>query len=456
MEKVLQNRLKNLIEKDFVRFHYPGHKGRKGGFDPALSFLLDYTETYGTDNLLHPEEILCQSQKLAAESFQTLDTFYGVGGSTMAIYAGIFALAQEGEEILIQRNCHKSVYQGALLRKSRVHTLSPEYDEEGDVLLGISTEKLEKFLQENPKISLLVLTNPSYYGVILPLKEQIDLAHKYGVGVLVDEAHGAHLPLSHRREDSALAHGADIVVHSAHKSLGALTQTALLHRNSERISRERVLEMISLFTSTSPSYLFMTSIEASIGKAVEWKKKDWENLEKQIEDFKNKAQELGYEFYKAPKSPYVGGLDFLKIFFRYPGYSGEELSDIFYEKGINFEMSDGSYLLGVLSSFTTEEDLNRCLRVMSEIPKREGKYPKSAYIPLENKKEKEMYEAKEWEGEWVPISESLHRISKHFVFQYPPGVPLLLPGERISEKHIEIFEKNRGIYGIERGRVKVL
>lgn len=456
MEPILQKRLKKLRDKNYIRLHYPGHKGKEGGFDPEQVFALDYTETYGTDNLLHPQEIIKESQKRASEVFGSLDTFYGVGGSTMAIYACVFALAKPGQEILLQRNCHKSVYQAAILRSLKVRTIDPVYDEEKGLLLGIGPDTLDKYLRENPGIKTLVLTNPSYYGVILDLKVLVAIAHKYRVRVLVDEAHGAHLIFSHLEEYSALRSGADLVVHSAHKSLAAMTQTALVHRNTHWVSREELLGKISLFTSTSPSYIFLISIEGAISKIASLKKEQKEYFLTLVKNFRQEARELGFDLYEGSQDKTVAAYDFMKIFFRFPGYSGEELSDELYKRGVNMELTDGPFVLGVLSQNSSKKDLKLTLEVMKSIPKRAGTWKKGIYQPIERIRKQEIYESFNEEGRWIDLDKAVGQTALDFIHQYPPGIPLILPGEEITAGHVVILKENRGIIGLKEEKVRVL
>lgn len=456
MEPVLQNRLKKIKEKKLVRLHYPGHKGREGGFPPQELFSLDMTETYGTDNLLKAEEIIKESQEMAAKTFGTLNTYYGVGGSTMALYASIYAMAKEGQEILVQRNCHKSVYQGAMLRNLKIRTIDPDYDEENGLLLGLQPHHLQIYLKENPETKALVLTNPSYYGVMQDLKSLIDIAHSYGVLVLVDEAHGGHLPFSHLKEYSALNCGADLVVHSAHKSLAAVTQTALLHRNSHRISHENIQEKISLFTSSSPSYIFLLSIEASICKIAHWEKGKKKDFLNNLQVFRQKAKALGYHFYEPAIDKNLVAYDFMKIFFSYPGYSGEELSEELYKRGINLELSDGAYVLGVLSQNTEKEDLERLLEAMSTLEKGTKTVKKGIYKQSKRRIAKEVQESYSCQGQWLELDKAIHKISNNYIYQYPPGVPLVLPGEVLTEEIVAILKEGTGLVGLKGNQVRVI
>lgn len=454
MEPILQQRLKEISREFYTRFHYPGHKGRPAGFSSQDLFALDMTETYGTDNLLHPEEIIDQSQKMAAQAFSTLDTFYGVGGSTMAIYAAIFSMTQEGDLVLVQRNCHKSVYQAALLRKLRVRTIDPIYDPDSNLLLGLDPERLEAYLASQPRPRALVLTNPSYYGVIQDLKSLIEIAHKYGLLVLVDEAHGAHLPLGSLRQYSGLACGGDLVVHSAHKSLAALTQTALLHRNSQRISREKVLENVGLFTSTSPSYIFLVSIEGAICEALAFQEREATFIQ-EVEALKEGIRGLGYEVFSPPKGPGSVAYDYMKIFFRYPGYTGEDLSALLYEDYINLEMTDGDYCLAVLSQASKLQDFSNLFMAMGRLPKGVKSWKKGIYQEISRQVGQEIYQAQDTEGPWLDIDQARGRLSSNFIYQYPPGVPLVLPGEVFTDQLVDIIKEAPGLVGVKGSRVRV-
>ncbi|MDO5301099.1 MAG: aminotransferase class I/II-fold pyridoxal phosphate-dependent enzyme [Tissierellia bacterium] len=432
----LYRRLKNLAEENYLRLHYPGHKGR-------LSWLtdgsLDYTETYGTDNLLEPEEILKTIQEDAARLYGVRASFYGVGGSTMALYAGLFSLTEVGERILVLRNAHKAIVQGAILRRLKVDSLELDFDEEWGIYTQVDLEKLEEALSAR-SYAALVVTSPDYFGNIQNLPEICALAHQYGTRVLVDEAHGAHLAFTDLAEHSAVRH-ADLVVQSVHKSLSGLTGSALLHVAGD-VDVERVAEWVHAFTTTSPSYLMLVSIEEALLEASEG---DWEGLRRNLEAL---PQLAGDELLFYRPSPH----DFTKIMFQRRGYTGEELSQSLYERGINVEMSLGPYALAVASLSTTEEDVMRLAKTLRELPPGRGSGEKTIYRPHPRRKIMEPYEAQEEGGLWLPPREALGKVSRRALYAYPPGIPLLLPGEEITRELLEM----EGLLGLKDGRMEII
>ncbi|MDO5037313.1 MAG: aminotransferase class I/II-fold pyridoxal phosphate-dependent enzyme [Tissierellia bacterium] len=458
MKPVIQERLLSLAQKKLKRFHYPGHKGRDLHFDPQALGQLDMTETFYTDDLQDPQDIIKRSQAQAARLYGSLDCFYGVGGSTMANYAALGGATQPGDTILVQRNAHKSVYQGAILAQLKVRTLSPRFNEAFSLLLDLDLEDLEEALRTQPKPRVLVLTSPSYQGVFLPLREIVDLAHREGVLVLVDEAHGAHLAFSSQRAYSALEAGADLVVQSAHKSLPALTGTSLLHRNTEAIDRDRLERFFRLFTTTSPSYLMLTSLEGALVAMAQEGEEKLSRLEAQLGPLKEGLRAGGAQVLEAKDlGTACPQLDFTKLSFRVPGYGGEDLLRALYDQGLNLEMAEGSLVTAVLSTQTSLEDLQALVAGVQALAPGKGSWPTSLYRPLDPDPVLDLREAFYREKTRLPLKEALGQVAGDFVLAYPPGVPLLLPGERIKKDHLELLEGAPAIRGLDdKGRIGVI
>ena len=254
--------LKKLKEEDSVFFHMPGHKGKNtlvnwGELIPEV----DTTETIGMDNLLDPRGIINESQELAAKVFGAKSTHYGVNGSTGSIYIALATITKPGDKILVQRNCHKAVYNAMILNRLNPVYIYPNYNEKHHVMTGIDPEDVDEALSKDKDIKAVVLTYPTYYGVCSDLESIANIVHKHNRILMVDEAHGPHMTFSDSLPKSALACGADIVIHSTHKTLPSFTQTSMIHVGSDRIDVNKLRDRFQLYTTTSPSYLFIASNE---------------------------------------------------------------------------------------------------------------------------------------------------------------------------------------------------
>ncbi len=454
MKQVLYQRLLDIGSQDFVRFHYPGHKGRNLHFDPGKLPQIDQTEIIGTDDLQAPEEILLETQQMAADLFGTRASFFGVGGSTMANYAAIGASTKPQDTVLIQRNSHRSIYQGAMLQDLKILTISPDYDEEFSLLTGLSTETLEEMLRAHPEIKTAIFTNPSYYGLCLNLKEIVELCHSYDVTVMVDEAHGAHLIFTDDRELSALRCGADIVVHSAHKSLPAMTSTSILHVNSDRIPLERVRKFFNLYTTSSPSYVLMVSTEAALTEMEAHGYEKFKALYEMRVDAVSRLESVGAEVYSIHDHAHLGGYDRTKLFFKVPGYDGDELLHALHDRGVELELADARAVLAVLSTETTQQDFDRLIEAVGDLPEGSTPWHDSVYKDLKTNQLQTLRTAYYADYEWVSLDESEGRIVVDFLQLYPPGIPIIIPGEVMTAEILNLIQGNR-IIGVMDGKVRV-
>ncbi len=254
------------LAKTAYPFHMPGHKRRLAPSED-LPVSWDFTEVEGADDLHHAEGILLAAMQRTALLFHAKRTWYLVGGSTVGNLAAIRACAKKGSEILAARNCHKSVYHAIELLDLSVHWLMPKEDADWKIPGSIRPEDVERGLSSHPKCSCVVLTSPTYEGVVSDIGNIANICHAHGVPLVVDEAHGAHFGLFSEGgfPESAITLGADLVIQSAHKTLPSLTQTALLHWNSVYVSEEEVERQLDVFETSSPSYLLMASLDGCTG-----------------------------------------------------------------------------------------------------------------------------------------------------------------------------------------------
>ena len=257
----LYEKLTQYKKSDYYPYHMPGHKRNMDGRPFQEYYSLDITEIDGFDNLHQAEGILLGIEKRANRMYGADQTFLLVNGSTCGILSAISAATKNGGKILIARNCHKSVYHGAYLRNLEVQYLYPKVSEQFGIALGITPESVEEKLKADEEISAVVITSPTYEGVISDIKKIAEIVHNYEIPLIVDEAHGAHLGFSHKFPNNAIGAGADIVIHSLHKTLPSPTQTALLHVSGKLIDREKLKRYLGIYQSSSPSYPLMAGME---------------------------------------------------------------------------------------------------------------------------------------------------------------------------------------------------
>ncbi len=412
-----------------ISFGMPGHKG-KDFFD--LKINRDLTEFLGTDNLLNPTGAIKNSLEEIARVFGSRYSFYIPNGSSGAINIAVSCLAEKGCKILLQRNCHKSCINSVLINELIPIYIETKYDEESAQFLGIELENLKKTVErERPELCLLV--SPNYYGGILNLKEIISYLHKKNIPVIIDEAHGAHLYFSDLKKYSGNFLGADIVINSSHKMIPSLTQTAILHINSEKITRERVLKYINLYTTTSPSYLFIASQEKGISYMEDEGKKSMKILEEEISAWRKKTSFKDFRV----KDKSISSYDPMKFLFRLPRKTGSQIVKSFHlAYNIRLEMGDLYYALAIISPKNSIYELKKLFKAIEENSRGEFKEiiklkfprPQMEILPSEALKRESLL---------IDFKNSLGRISAANVSAYPPGIPIVSYGEKITSDVID-------------------
>ncbi|NLC04641.1 MAG: aminotransferase class V-fold PLP-dependent enzyme, partial [Tissierellia bacterium] len=363
--------LKSLMEENSVSFHMPGHKGKNtliewGKYIPYI----DTTEVEGLDNLLEPRGIIKESQELAAEVYGAKATIYGVNGSTGSIYIALSAITKPGDKVLIQRNCHKAVYNAMILNRLNPIYMYPNYNEEHNVLTGLYPEEIEEILQNNQDIKAVVLTYPNYYGVCSDLEKIAEIVHKYNKVLMVDEAHGPHMSFSDKLPISALEAGADIVIHSTHKTLPSFTQTSMIHVGTDRIDLNKLRDRFALYTTTSPSYLFTASneIAAAYMDGEGRERLDW-SVDK-VNEVIERLQKIDrvFVFTGDDFDSTIKAKDNTKILFKIDGIKGSKVKKILRtDHNIRLEMSDYYYGLILTSLMNDEEDYEKLIKAIEEI-----------------------------------------------------------------------------------------
>ena len=260
MDRPIYNTLKNLSDKNIYPFHMPGHKRNLKFLENFYDFInLDYTEIDETDNMHKPEGIIKKSKEILSNTFGSQDSYFLVNGSTSGIIASIMSCVLPNEQILVAKNCHISVYNGIILSGALPIYIEPTI--KYNIPCGIDIKNIENAIKKYPNIKAFILTSPTYEGFVSDIESIAKLLHKHNIILIVDEAHGAHFNFSNNFPKSAIKCGADIVIQSFHKTLPSFTQCGVLHLNSSLVNKNMLEKCLSMVQTTSPSYMFMMSIE---------------------------------------------------------------------------------------------------------------------------------------------------------------------------------------------------
>lgn len=477
-------KLQQLNKSDEYPLHMPGHKRnyQAGGLADldgigsagmlvddsveigevsvlADAYGIDITEIIGYDNLYEAEGMLKDAMGRAAKVYGAEETFFLVNGSTVGILSAITAVTKRGERILVARNCHKAVFHAIELRELQAVYLHPEYVADWDMPGTICVEEVRAQLEKYPDCKAVVITSPTYEGLVSDVEAIAELAHEKGIPLIVDEAHGAHLVFDERFPKSALACGADVVIQSMHKTLPSFTQTALIHMRKGYVDTARIKEYIGYYQTSSPSYLFMAGMDYCIGQIEEKGSCLWDSFFAMREEFLKKMAMLKYIRILQGNDPCK-----LMISIKGTSLSGNELQKILLKKyHIQLEMAAETYVLGIVTMCDTKEGFDRLAEALLEIDA-ELSHVNTNEVPFTANTFSEdivytLAEVREKETEEIPLEKSVGKICATYVNLYPPGIPLFLPGEKITEEHIALIERYRKkdmhVQGIAEGRICV-
>ena len=451
----LQEKLEKYYKEDYLPMHMPGHKRNIKLLGKKLPYKIDITEIDGFDDLHHASGIIKNIENKAKKIYGSKRSFLLVNGSTCGILAGIRSVVNFGDKVLVARNSHKSVYNAIELNGLEPIYMLPKIGKDG-IDRNIDSKQVEEKLKENNDIKLVIITSPTYEGVISNVKAISDIAHKYNVPVLVDEAHGTHLKFMENICDKeALKMGADIVVQSLHKTLPALTGTALLHIRGNLVKEENVARELSIFETSSPSYVLMSSIEECLDIIESKGKELFKEYQNNLEYFYNETKKLknlkilGNEILNKNNKAGIEKefYDFGKIVIKTneTNIVGKELANILRnDYKIELEMSSINYALAMTSICDSKESFERLLHALKKIDEsleqKEKKF--NNYDTILPRKEVSILEAiKNRNLEFKNYNELEGRISKEYIWVYPPGIPLITPGEVISKELIKKIEE---------------
>ena len=447
----LYKELEKYSQKDDYPFHMPGHKRNKRSVDGEFPFERDITEIEGFDNLHHPEGILKHAQEAAAELYGSLECFYSINGSTAALLAAVSSCVKKGGQILMARNWHKAVYHAVYLRELKPVYIYPHIEHELEINGGITPSRVKRILEANSDIEAILITSPTYDGVVSDVAGIARIAREHNIPLIVDEAHGAHFQFSDYFPVSAVKLGADLVVQSLHKTLPSMTQTALLHRCSDRVSSDMLRRFMGIYQTSSPSYILMASMDACMDKMARDGEAMFREFTKNLRNTRERLEKCRYiRLGTADMIGNAGIFDFdrskLLFFTKGTSLNGNRLHEILRKEfHLQMEMESEHYVTAITSVGDTEEGFERLCSAIEEIDRREslkirdeeneGLFQEvSPYMHM--KQMMVISEAVDARRGRCLLEESIGKISAEFVYLYPPGIPILVPGEQITGQFV--------------------
>lgn len=389
----------------------PGHK-RNSDFG-IIGADIDITEIDGFDNLHNPKDILLELEKSASDIFGSKKSILSVNGSTCCILSAISAVCQKGDTIIIARNCHKSVYNACYINELNTVYIEPEFCTELGIYTRITQKAVDTAIAENPEAKAVVITTPTYEGIVSDIKTDIPL--------IIDAAHGSHFGFADFLPSTAQG---DIVINSLHKTLPSLTQTAVVHINNDKYI-DSVKKYMDIFESSSPSYILLASIEKCIGFL--------RNSKSAFNEYKNLLDNFYQRLSEIKNVSLFKNDDPTRIIISADGYSGAELSEHLRKNGIEAEGCGLNYVILISTVCDTEKGFDILIKALSsiEVRKKEALHIDKISLPEKKYNSWEIQDTQE-----TDLKKSSKKVSGEYVFAYPPGVPILVPGEIINDNVI--------------------
>ena len=464
----IYNMITNYGKSMPLPFHMPGHLMGRGLPDLLKNAgMLDITEIPGADCLHNPEGVIAEAQILAARLFGAERTFFLVNGSTIGIHAMMRSVVKPGGKILIGRDSHRSVLNAAALLGANPYFIMPEYDEKEHLALGYDVESIKKALSENPDIQAVLLSRPNYFGIATRLEAISEIVHSYGIPLLIDEAHGAHFSFEQSFPVPALKSGADVCVQSLHKTLPALTQTALLHiSKNSLVDPDTLFEQLSMLQTTSPSYILLASIDIAREVMEEEGEALYASLKKRIETFYLKLGRIpGVRRAAVSKKYYDTDFTRIVLSFEESGLSGFDAERILRESSLIYpEMADSHHVVLIATPYHTEKDFLTLLEGIKLVIKKGNhsdiKRITEPIIYSLPEKRLSLCEAINRGKKLIMLSEAEGQTAGAAITPFPPGIPLVYPGEVISRELIryatEILDSGGKVHGIMDYKVRVI
>ena len=450
--------LQQMKRERIVPFDVPGHKHGKANLE-LTEFLgekcmsVDVNSMKPLDNLCHPISVIKRAQQLAADAFKATNAFFMVGGTTSAVQTMILATCKEGDKIIMPRNVHRSAINALILSGAIPVYVNPDSDKRLGISLGMSVSEVEKAIEENPDAKAVMVNNPTYYGICSDIRSITQLAHRHGMKLLADEAHGTHFYFDEELPMAAMEAGADFASVSMHKSGGSLTQSSFLLLG-KNINADYMRQVINLTQTTSASYLLLSSLDISRKRLALGGREIFAQTVEMAEYARSEINEIGG--YYAYSRELINGdsiFDFdvskLSIYTLPIGLAGIEVYDLLRDEyDIQIEFGDIGNVLAYISVGDRKRDIERLISALAEIKRRFGKSGADMltqeYIsPVVAETPRKAFYAKKRS---LPLEETSGLVCSEFVMCYPPGIPILAPGELITDEIIEYikYAKEKG------------
>lgn len=457
----LYKQIKNYSKKLIIPLHMPGHKRRSGVLKNSLPYEIDITEIDNFDNLQNPQGILKECLEKTEKVFGAYKSFYSVNGGSCGVLVAIKSFCNIGDKIILPRNCHKSVYNIAELLNLKCVYVDVKTDEFG-ILKQVEFDDLKQVILDNLDAKCIILTSPTYEGVISNIQKISSFAHKNKIPLIVDEAHGAHLFLQNK---SALQMGADIVLNSLHKTLPSLTQTALIHVGFKALERENLVQKVAynlnIFQTTSPSYVLMSSIDECVEFLQNKGAKFFDKLQSNLAYFKECCKELKHLKvinYNIEAKYYDFDNTKIVISTKNTNINGSKLMEMLRKNKIECEMSYNDYIIAMTSIFDTKGTFKSFAKVLKEIDDslldlkmivRYFDLPKPQTTLT-------LCQARNSKKKLVSLNNAKNKIVAEYVYAYPPGSPILVPGEKLTKDilyYIEMIKVNNTLLKSTSGKI---
>jgi arginine decarboxylase len=456
----------NLAESRKVSFHTPGHKSGKGiatrfrKFVGPRVFSIDLTTLDEVDSLQNPTGVIKEAQELAAKAAGADRSYFLVNGTTVGNHAMVASSTGPGDKVLIARNCHRSVLTGLIMSGAQPIFFQPAFDRDLKLTLNVPFETAKAAIDANPGARALLITSPNYYGLCADIERIIPYAREKDLLVFVDEAHGPHLKFNPKLPKCALEAGADMCVQSTHKIVGGMTQASMLHAKADRINIDDVTNTLKLLQTTSPSYILMASLDLARMQMATEGKKLLNRTIKLAEDARTEINKIpGITCFGKDRAKQAGMADMdvtkMTITVSDLGLSGYTVSHILNTRfDIQVEMADPFHVLVIVSIGDRQDDLNRLVEALKVISVEHGL--QGALLPLDqvhppmlnNRFAMTPRKAFYSDSELLDVRDSAGRVSTEIVTVYPPGIPLLVPGEEISQDAIDYLKNMAGLGAI--------
>ena len=450
--------LRRFRRMRIVPFDVPGHKRGRGNME-LTEFLgedcmnVDVNSMKPLDNLCHPVSVIKDAEMLAAQAFGAANAFFMVGGTTSAVQSMIMYACKEGDKIIMPRNVHRSAINSLILADAIPVYVNPEVNAQLGISLGMSVSQVEQAIKNNPDAKAIMVNNPTYYGICSDLRKIVELAHAHGMLVLVDEAHGTHFYFGENFPVSAMAAGADIAAASMHKSGGSLTQSSFLLMG-DKINSDYMRQIVNLTQTTSASYLLLSSLDISRKRLALGGREIFEKTVEMAQYARDEINSIGgyYAYSKElvnGDSIYDFDISKLSVYTLPIGLAGIEVYDLLRDEyDIQIEFGDIGNILAYISVGDRKRDIERLISALSEIKRRFGKsgtgmLTQEYIAPIVAETPRNAFYA---EKKSLPLEQTAGEVCSEFVMCYPPGIPILAPGELITPEIIEYikYAKEKG------------